>query len=153
MREPIKCMTCGGRFYENEAHICSNPRPDIGWSEERQAAREAFLVEENVRLKAEVERLQAALSEHGQYTAAVNQITTLLAKVERLRTERDEAVQQREHHRSLLLTAHEAWQEAEKLVAERDAEIQRLRAEVERAYTDGYDAAESHAAFGLLPGD
>ena len=53
-------------------------------------------------------------------------------EVKQLRTERDEAVQQREYHRSLLLTAHEAWQQAEKLLTERNAEIERLDAEIDR---------------------
>ena len=39
------------------------------------------------------------------------------------------------------------------LINAQAAEIERLRAALERAYNDGYDAAESHAAFGLLPGD
>ena len=44
--------------------------------------------------------------------------------------------------------ADEAYQ-----IASLKIEVEQLRAEMERMYTDGYDAAESHAAFGLLPGD
>lgn len=71
MREPIRCTVCGRRFYEGEAHECINPNFKldkgqvealIGWDEKRYAAREAFLVEENVRLKAEAEQLKDLLS-------------------------------------------------------------------------------------------
>ena len=65
MREPIKCLTCGQRYYEGERHSCI---PSLTWDDRLWLTRETFLVEENVRLKAEVESLRDALNAVEWYT-------------------------------------------------------------------------------------